>query len=151
MTILLAFTNEAHGLIWVAFSPGPEGTNSLIYYHGPAFWLAVAYVFIMVSLGTATLILSAVRSQKIYQDQSRFVLLASILPWIGFLIYILNLNPFPGLDTVSVSFLFTGLVLLWGMFKGHLMDIVPIAHELINENVNERHSDRRRAIADNRS
>ena len=25
---------------------------------------------------------------------------------------------------------------MWGMYKGRLLDIVPIAHELINENVN---------------
>ena len=95
----------------------------------------MAYIFIMVSIGTAVLIFSTVRSQKMYQEQSRFVLVASILPWIGFVMYIMNLNPFPGLDTVTISFLFTGLILVWGMFKGHLLDIVPIAHELIIENV----------------
>jgi diguanylate cyclase (GGDEF)-like protein/PAS domain S-box-containing protein len=136
ITIVLAATNDSHGLIWVAFSPGPEGTNSLIYHHGPAFWISVAYTFTMVSVGTAILLLSAVQSQKLYREQSQFVLIASIIPWIGFLMYIMNLNPFPGLDTVSISFLFTGLVLVWGMYKGRLMDIVPIAHELINENVN---------------
>jgi diguanylate cyclase (GGDEF)-like protein/PAS domain S-box-containing protein len=135
ITIFLAATNEAHGLVWVGFSPGPEGTNSLIYHHGPAFWIAIAYIFIMVSVGTALLILSAVRSQKVYREQSRFLLVASILPWIGFLIYIMNINPFPGLDTVSISFFFSGLVLACGMFKGRLMDIVPIAHELIVENI----------------
>ena len=135
LTILLVATNETHGLIWVAFSPGPPGTNSLIYHHGPAFWVSIAYIFTMVSVGTAVLLLSAVRTQKIYREQSRFVLVASIIPWIGFLMYIMNLNPFPGLDTVSISFLFTGLVLVWGMYKGRLLDIVPIAHELINENV----------------
>ena len=135
LTILLAATNETHGLIWVAFSPGPPGTNSLIYHHGPAFWVSIAYIFTMVSVGTAVLLLSAVRSQKIYREQSQFVFIASIIPWIGFLMYIMNLNPFPGLDTVSISFLFTGLVLVWGMYKGRLLDIVPIAHELINENV----------------
>ena len=136
LTFLLAATNEMHGLIWVAFSPGPPGTNSLIYHHGPAFWISIAYIFTMVSVGTAVLLFSAVRSQKIYRDQSQFVFIASVIPWVGFLMYIMNLNPFPGLDTVSISFLFTGLVLVWGMYKGRLLDIVPIAHELINENVN---------------
>ena len=136
ITILLAATNETHGLIWVSFSPGPPGTNSLIYHHGPAFWVSIAYIFTMVSVGTAVLLLSAVRSQKIYRDQSKFVFIASVIPWVGFLMYIMNLNPFPGLDTVSISFLFTGLVLVWGMYKGRLLDIVPIAHELVNENVN---------------
>ena len=135
ITIVLAATNDIHGMIWISFSPGPIGTNSLIYHHGPAFWIAMAYIFIMVSIGTAVLIFSTVRSQKMYQEQSRFVLAASILPWIGFVMYIMNLNPFPGLDPITISFLFTGLILVWGMFKGHLFDIVPIAHELIIENV----------------
>lgn len=135
ITILLAATNEMHGLIWDAFTPGPPGTNSLIYHHGPAFWISVAYIFVMVSVGTAVLLLSPICSQKVYREQSRIILIASIIPWIGFLIYVLDLNPFPGLDTVSISFLFTGLVLAWGMFKSGFLDIVPIAYELIYENV----------------
>jgi diguanylate cyclase (GGDEF)-like protein/PAS domain S-box-containing protein len=137
ITIFLAWTNELHGLIWSGFSPGLAGTNSLIYNHGIAFWISMIYVFSMVAFGTVLLILSAVSSQKMYRNQIRFLLIASALPWTGALVYLLNLNPFPGLDIVSISFFFTGLVLAWGIIKGRLMDIVPIAHELIVENVND--------------
>lgn len=137
VTIILAATNELHRLIWTGFTSGPEGTNSLIYQHGLAFWISISFVFTMVITGTALLIRYAVHSQMVYRKQSWFVLVASILPLIGSLMYILNLNPFPGLDTISVSFLFTGLIMVWGMYKERLLDIVPIAHELVLENIND--------------
>jgi len=131
MIIFLAGTNDTHGLIWVGYSPGPIGTNSLIYRHGPAFWIAMAYIFTVVAATTALLILSAVRSQRIYKKQNNIVVAASLFPWMGSVIYILGLNPFPGLDIISISFLINGLILVWGISSGRLMDIVPIAHELV--------------------
>ena len=46
--ILMAASNESHGLIWNGFSPGPVGSNSLIYSHGILFWVAISYIFFLV-------------------------------------------------------------------------------------------------------
>lgn len=135
--MFLAGTNDVHHLIWTGFQPGPEGTNSLIYLHGPAFWLAMAYVFILVAISTGLLIISSVRSQAIYRKQTVIVFIASLIPWMGALVYLFNLNPFPGLDTISFSFLFTGLILVWGMTRRGLLEIVPIAHELVVGNIDD--------------
>jgi hypothetical protein len=47
-------------LIWSGFTPGPSGSNSLIYQHGPAFWIGLTYIYILVSFSTALLAVSAV-------------------------------------------------------------------------------------------
>ena len=135
LIIILAATNQVHGLLWVGFSPGPEGTNSLIYHHGPAFWLSMAYVFTMVTFATTFIIISAVNSQKIYRIQSYILLLTAVMPWVGTILYIFNINPFQGLDTVSISFVFTGILLMLGISKGKMMNYIPIAHELLFENI----------------
>ena len=137
LIIFLAATNESHGLIWISFSPGPAGSNSLIYHHGPAFWLGIAYIFSMVAFATTFFIISAVKSQKIFRLQNLIILIATLLPWIGSLMYFLEISPFPGLDTVSVSFFFTGLLLLFGISKGNLMEVIPVANDLIMENIDE--------------
>jgi diguanylate cyclase (GGDEF)-like protein/PAS domain S-box-containing protein len=137
LIIFLAATNETHGLIWSSFSPGPAGSNSLIYNHGPAFWVGIAYIFSMISFATAFFIISAVRTQRVYKLQSFILLAATLFPWIGSLIYIFNLNPFPGLDTVCISFFFSGLLLLIGFTRSSLMDVVPVANDLIIENIDD--------------
>jgi PAS domain S-box-containing protein len=126
-------TNNFHNLIWTGFEPGPPGSNSIIYLHGPGFWFAIAYVFTCCSLATALLIFSVVGSQQLYRKQARYVLAATLFPWVGAAMYLLNLNPFPGLDTISISFLFTGVLLLVVLWRVRFLDMVPIPHELIIE------------------
>jgi diguanylate cyclase (GGDEF)-like protein len=131
--IILVATNNFHNLIWTGFEPGPPGSNSIIYLHGPGFWFAIAYVFTCCSLATALLIFSVVGSQQLYRKQARYVLAATLFPWVGAAMYLLNLNPFPGLDTISISFLFTGVLLLVVLWRVRFLDMVPIPHELIIE------------------
>ncbi len=133
--IFLAGTNNVHGLIWVNFLPGPPGTNSLIYQHGPAFWVAVAYIFSVVVFANALLFIYTIRTKKIFRQQGLLITLASFLPWIGAVLYVLGLNPFPGLDIVSISFFFNGLLILLGINRSQLMNLVPIASEFIFENL----------------
>ena len=135
--VSLAATNESHHLIWSGFTPGPSGSNSLIYQHGPAFWIGLTYIYILVSFSTALLAVSAVKSQKIYRIQNLMLLLASIMPWVGTFLYLLKPNPFPGLELISISFVFTELFLLIGIARGNLMDYIPVAHELIFKNIDE--------------
>ena len=135
--VSLAATNESHHLIWSGFAPGPSGSNSLIYLHGPAFWIGLTYIYMLVSFSTALLAVSAVKSQKIYRIQSLTLLLASIMPWLGTFLYLLKPNPFPGLEMISISFVFTELFLLIGIARGNLMDYIPVAHELVFKNIDE--------------
>jgi diguanylate cyclase (GGDEF)-like protein/PAS domain S-box-containing protein len=122
-------------LIWVDFLQGPPGTNSLIYRHGPAFWVSIAFIFSVVAAANALLIIHAIRTQRVYQRQSWTIILASFIPWAGAILYILGLNPFPGLDIVSISFFFNGLLILYGVTRGRLMDLIPIACEFVFENM----------------
>ena len=46
-------------------------------------------------------------------------------------------NPFPGLDLTSISFTFTGLILLLSMLRFQLLDLAPIARETLVENMKD--------------
>lgn len=135
--IVLAATNEYHHLIWSSFPPGPAGSNSLIYHHGIAFWIGMAYIFILVSSATYVLLKSTVKTQKIYRFQTLILVWASLFPWVGVIFYLVNPSPFPGLDTISISFTFTGLFLLLGFTKGNLMDYIPVALEVLFDSIED--------------
>src|SRR5438094_3869647 len=59
-TIALAFTNEAHRLIWTSVELSPSGTA--IYHHGPWFWFAALYHYALVLAGTLMLARAVRRS-----------------------------------------------------------------------------------------
>jgi diguanylate cyclase (GGDEF)-like protein/PAS domain S-box-containing protein len=137
VVILLAATNGYHHWIWPSFSPGAAGSNSVVYHHGPAFWVGMIYIFTLVAFSTTLLILSTVQSQRIYRFQNRIIILASLIPWMGTFFYLTDLNPFPGLDVTSLSFFFTGILLVIGVERANLLNYIPIAHELLFKNIND--------------
>lgn len=135
--VTMAATNQWHGLIWPAFQPGPAGTNSLVYEHGIFFWVAMAYAFVLVASGSHTLFVSSVQSQGIYKRQNRLFALAALFPIVAAFLYLTNLNPFPGLDLVPIGFMFTGVFLLLAMGREKLLDLVPVSHEFLLENIDD--------------
>ena len=137
LIILLAATNEYHHWIWSSFSPGAAGSNSIIYHHGPAFWVGMVYIFTLVAFSTTFLILTSAKSQKIYRYQNLIIIVASLVPWVSTILYLTDLNPFPGLDIISLSFFFTGILLVIGVERANLLNYIPIAHEVLFENIND--------------
>ncbi len=137
LTIVFAASNESHGLIWSGFAPGPIGTNSLIYYHGWWFWVEIIYIYTLVFAATGLLIRFALHSNKDFIYQNTILLIASIFPLAGCSIYILGLNPFPGLDLTPFSFMFTGLALSVGLLYFQFLQLLPIARESLIDKMSD--------------
>lgn len=136
-TILLVFTNDFHSLIWTGFSWSPLGHNILIYHHGPAFFIAMAYSLILIVLGNV-LLLSFVRKRpRYYQSKAWFLLAGSLFPLITGLVYTLGYGPLEGLDISPMGILIAGIIFFWGIARKQLFDIVPVGHHLMIEKMND--------------
>lgn len=131
--IALAWTNDFHHLLWVGFIPSPVGDNLLIYVHGPAFWLIIAYLYAAVLIGTVILLRALRQAHFVYRSQTIVVLMAALVPWLGSIIYVFDLSPIPGLDVTPLSFAVMGALLAVGVLRYRLFDLTPIAREAIVE------------------
>ncbi len=139
ISFALAVTNEWHHLIWTDFTPStdPAAQNVLIYSHGPWFWIIVAYVYVLLSSATVVLVLAALRYRRLYRRQAASLLLAMPFPWIGNVLYVFDLGPFPGQDLTPVGFMLVGALLTVSLFELRLLDLVPIARDAVIETMNE--------------
>jgi diguanylate cyclase (GGDEF)-like protein/PAS domain S-box-containing protein len=137
LTMVFAASNEWHGLIWSGFTPGPMGTNSLIYHHGWWFWVEIIYIYSLVFIAAGLLIRFALHSKKDFRYQNLILIIASIFPVAGSGIYILGLNPFPGLDLTPISFMFTGLALSVAFLYFQFMQLIPIARESLIDKMSD--------------
>jgi len=137
ITILLGATNDLHGLVWNSYTPGLPGTNLLVYGHGPWFYVAGVFAFLLMISVTVLLVRTSNRSSGIYRHQSILLLSASVLPWIGSFLYFTGLNPIPGLDLIPVSFSLTGIVVAVAIFRFRLFDLVPVARDTLVEKMND--------------
>jgi PAS domain S-box-containing protein len=81
--------------------------------------------------GAVILVRAVLRSPGLYRSQAAVLLVAVAVPWIGALIYLLPVNPFPGLDLVSLAFALSGVMLLMGMTRYRLFDLVPVARDVL--------------------
>lgn len=136
ITIALVFTNEKHLLIWPSVTL--DATKNIAYYsHGVGFWIFYAYTETLLLLGLYNLANSIYKSKAYYKTQSGTLIVATLVPIIGNLMYITNINPVPGFDFTPVSFVLTGLIIALGIFRFRMFNIIPLAQTKLFETLND--------------
>ncbi|MCG2770274.1 MAG: ATP-binding protein [Anaerolineae bacterium] len=138
VTLLLAWTNDAHGLIWSRVSLYSSGSLSMVEFtHGPAFWVYWGYSQLLLVVSAILLLRSLVHSRRIYRGQAGAMLVGALAPWAGNALYLSGLNPFPGLDLTPFAFALTGIAAAWAVFRFRLLGIVPIARDAVIESMSD--------------
>jgi PAS domain S-box-containing protein len=133
-TIVLAFTNPLHGLVWPSIALDPRaGENVAVYSHGPWYWVSLAYYFAIALSAVILLGRTLLRARGPSVAQLVVMLTALAMPWLGVIVYLLPINPFPGLDLVSIGFAFSGALLLVGITRLRLLELLPVARDLLVE------------------
>lgn len=136
LTIMLVFTNEMHHLMWPLVVLDPA-KNIAHYSHGYGFWLFYIYTETLLLIGLYNLIHSIYHFPAYYKKQIGTLLVASLIPIVGNLMYITNINPFPGFDWTPVSFVLTGLIIALGIVRFQMFNIVPLARTKLFEMMND--------------
>ncbi len=136
ITIVLVLTNEKHLLMWPLVTLDPV-KNIAYYSHGIGFWVFFIYTETLLLLGLYNLVSSIQNFPAYYKRQIVTSLVASVIPIIGNLMYITNINPYPGFDWTPVSFVLTGLIIALGVVRFRMFDIVPLARTKLFEMMND--------------
>ena len=129
----LILTNESHHLIWTGFVTPPDAAyQTLVYLRGPLYWLQVTYSYVIVVLMMVLLWIKYRRSRfTIYQNQALIVLLAIIPPIFCNFLYMMRLPGIRYLDLTPFGFFYTGVLLYIGLSKFSLLEIAPVARDLL--------------------
>ncbi len=137
-TILLVWTNEAHGLIYREITLDTTGSfTDLALNYGVWFRINAAYSYLAVLLGTLLLVRFYLRATGLYRAQAATLLCAALAPWLGNVIHLSGLSPFENLDLTPFAFTITGLASAWALFRYRLLDIVPVARDAVIESMDE--------------
>ena len=130
-TLLLAFTNELHGLIWTDVTVMLDVFHLGYYTHGVGFYMIVAFSYAYLLIGTIWLVKDLLSGQKSRRFQSVIFIIAVVISWIANILYILELSPIPGLDITPLSFSLIALVMSWSISRYKLFDLVPVARNTL--------------------
>lgn len=104
-------------LIWTVT---PEGGFGLW------FWVVVAWCHGLVLLGVALLLSNFFGAQRLYRGQSAVLLLAALPPWVANASNLAEPASSANLEPTPFAFPLTVLVLVWGIWRYRLLDIVPV-------------------------
>jgi PAS domain S-box-containing protein len=137
LTLLLAWTNEMHGLLWSSYVPYQE--NGLMFSdktYGLWFWIYWVYSYLLLLAATAFIIRTALSSNtRVFRGQTIVLVLGILAPWLGNAVYVLGISPLGNLDLTPLAFAVTGIMLSLGIVRWRLFNIKPTAHVAVIENL----------------
>ncbi len=138
ITLLLIWTNDAHGLFWSAVRLDTSGPFPMLdWTRGAWFWVYALCSNLLILFGVIVLLQTFGRSPRPYRRQVAALLTGAFVPWAANAAYMFGLSPFPLLDLTPFAFAVSGLAMVWGLFGFQLLDIVPVARDLVIESLDE--------------
>ncbi|MCA0452584.1 MAG: PAS domain-containing protein [Chloroflexi bacterium] len=135
VTIGLIATNAYHQLFWQnmgIINLGDYSVTDAIY--GIWFWVHSLYSYALIMSASYFLFRQFVGSPTLYRRQLVALLVAFAAPMIANAITIFG-NQI--LDITPISFTITGLALTWGLLRFQLLNLVPIARNIIVESMGD--------------
>jgi len=132
LTLAFIFTDQYHGLFYAG-----HRTTGTILDGGFWFWINLIYSYSMLLVALILLFQMFFSSQHFFRQQAGVMVLGMLMPWISNIISLSKLSPFPQLDLTPFMFIVSGLIFANGLFRFHLLDIVPVARNRLVESMND--------------
>jgi len=138
ITLVLAWTNSYHHLIWHRISLIELfGIKLLQLNYGTWFWIHVLYSHSLYLSGMYFLIRYYFKTPKNLRFQARYIIAAGLIPGISNIFYLGSSNPLSIIDFTSLSFAVSGILIVWILYNHRFLDIIPIARDTLIENMRD--------------
>ncbi|MBV9121564.1 MAG: PAS domain-containing protein, partial [Chloroflexi bacterium] len=136
LTLLALWTNPLHHLFWTTLyldRNGPFPMFGIV--HGPLFGASLVLADIAIGLNCALLLRLAFKHKGLYRDQAALVILGGAVACGSELMYVTGQTPLPSLDFTPLILSVSAALFGWALFGPRLLDMIPVAHELIMDAV----------------
>lgn len=131
ITLIFAWTNGRHELIWQDMALNDTEPPFLVEFtRGPWYWVHIVFIWGCLGAGVWLLIGQWRKVVGLYRKQVNIFLAGMLLPLVSLIAYLAGIFPIP-IDLSPYALAGTGTVLAWGIFYYRLLDIMPVAREMI--------------------
>ena len=137
ISFVLAISNDVHLGFWSIFRYD-EVDKRFIISPGPLYWVHASYYYLLRITATTTMVWAIVRYPSTYRLQANALLGGAIAIWLGNILDFFK--PFTyiapwQLDLHPIAYTLSCIIIGWGIFRYQLFDVVPIARDVIVENM----------------
>lgn len=139
ITLLLIFTNEFPGLMWSNITL--NSVNSFFPLNanrGLGYWLlVVGYSNFALMFAVVIFLRRVIASRSLYRRQAVPLIFVSCVPWAFNAVWLLNPSLFMYIDPTPLGLTIAASITLWRLAYLPGADIIPVAHEMIVDSMNE--------------
>lgn len=140
ITLFLVMTNEWHGWYWNSIQTAserlPEVTHGriVVYGRGLWFWVYSLYAYGLLVVSTVALLNFSMQTAQAYRQQTRLLILASMMALLGSVPYLLRVVE---VETTPIAITLAGLLTALNISRFRLLEIAPIARDVLFENLQD--------------
>lgn len=134
LTQIIFWTDRWHGLF---FAGSRVDASGMTFFAGPWYWVNSTYGDALVIFAIILLTQTFPHKPKQYLLQSATLTAGAFLPVLVKIIGLTGFSLIPNIDLTPVGFTLTGLFILFSIFRFRILDVVPIARDVVIENMNE--------------
>lgn len=137
ITLVMVFTNDYHHFFYSDAKMNTDGPFPSFGFK-PAAWYYIHQGYVIVTMLFSLFLLARMlkNAVSIYRKQILLLLLATLFPFLGYLVYQLKIVPY-GIDPVSFTFTLTGITIYLALSRFKLFDLEPIARTLLFEKIQD--------------
>lgn len=137
VTLIVIWTDDPYQLFWSDITYTPHHlTWDMVTTPGAWFWISTAYSYALILLGTALIVLGAIRSFQLYRQQAIWMIVGALLPTGLNMLYTFHLVTVPG-DPTLTGLTLCGVAMWMGLFHYRLFDVVPVARDVLIESMSD--------------
>ena len=133
LTIVIAFTNSQHHLLWTQNMLDESGM--MVNSYGGWFWIHSVYCYLLIIGGIGLFLRTLKLHPRPFRWQSMILVISAALPLLGNALYLADLSPIPQFDITPFAFAISALLISWGVARMDLFDIIPIARRKVIESL----------------
>jgi len=132
LTLILVWTNPYHHWHYVSYKMDTSGPFPIVF-STPGIWyyLFTIYFYLLLASGCYLLFIKFKTSDPVFRKQNYSLIIAALIPWLANMLYLMGLRPFGHLDITPFAFSLTSLLILFGIYRFKLFEIVPLAREKV--------------------
>ena len=123
--VLLALPQTRHLIHY--YRPADAVADPPVAHPGALFWPHAAYSWALLVVALGTFVARVGRIGGPYRRQANVLIVASLLPLVGNVVYNLDVGGLGHVDPAPFLFTTFTFVLVWGIFRLRLLDILPVA------------------------
>lgn len=136
---LVMLTNPIHSGFWIDPQMVTiDGLTILQSTNGIGFWIHAVYSYILLLISCVVLLHTLIKSPHLYRGQIFYLLIGVFAPWVANIVFITGLSPLPSyIDLTPLAFTVTVASVAWSMYRFRLLDLVPIARDVIVDSMED--------------